>query len=96
MLKNSSTQCKSERKPKPKLPADKKLIFAQNINLTKVHDLTVHLAQINENIPSVNKENINDLCSKFFEIFKESADSCINENNNIMYKKGKKPWFGKQ
>ena len=42
------------------------------------------------------KKYASDLCSKFSEIFKESADSCINENNNIMYKKGKKPWFGKQ
>ena len=66
VLKNGSKQCKSVRKLKSKLPADKKLSCAQNINLTKVHELTVHLAQLNENAQSVKKENINDLCSNFF------------------------------
>ena len=48
-------------------------MFAQNINLAKVHDLQNHILQTKGNIQSVNRENINCICSIFSEIFEESA-----------------------
>ena len=80
-------------KQRPKLPMDKKAEFAQNINRDKVQNLKEHILHIKENVQSVSKENINQICSRFSEIFQDSADSCINVNNQPKYINAKKPWL---
>ena len=66
-------------------------MFAQNINQANVHDLQNHILQSKGNIQSVNRENINNICSMFSEIFEDSADSCIDVSSNSRRKNGKKP-----
>lgn len=87
---------KQVKRKKPKLPADKKIAFVQNINQVKIQELDTLILETCENINSVNKEIINSICFKFSEIFTESAQTCINANSVSNYKIGKKAWFGTQ
>ena len=86
-----------KRKTKPKLPEDKKLLFVQNIDLSKVTVLHNVIIDACNNLNSVNLDKINNICYHFSEIFSESAHLCINNSSSSSkVKTGKKIWFGTQ
>ena len=84
------------RKTKPKLPEDKKVLFVQNLDRSKISELHNVIIDASNNLNSVNFDKINYICHHFSEIFSESAQSCINDNSSSNQKKGKKVWFGTQ
>ena len=86
-----------KRKTKPKLPEDKKLLFVQNIDLSKVTVLHNVIIDACNNLNSVSLDKINNICYHFSEIFSESAHLCINNSSSSSkVKTGKKIWFGTQ
>ena len=93
---NTKKYPKQNIKGKPKLTEDKKTIFVQNIDRSKLNDLYNFIQDSSKNYNSVNKDNINSMCLKFSEIFHESAQTCIPDKSYPNHTKGKMPWFGKQ
>ena len=81
-------------KKRPKLPENRKLAFVENLNRSKIQELSSLINETSVNQALVCKAKINSICLQFSEIFSESAKLSINDNPKGDCKMGKKVWFG--
>ena len=82
---------------KPTLLERKRTHFVENLNRVKMQCLLTDITQARQNSDSVNKVEVNKICSQISEIFHELANSC-NKNNNTStnLNNHKRSWFGRQ
>ena len=103
-VKNSAVsmtnkECIDNRKTIPKWEENKKADFVANIDQYKISDIKRYLGNMQENISSVNADNINAICTKIGELFADASDksfptSTYINNNNNEDKINSKKWFG--
>ena len=82
------------RQTKPKLPEDKKVLFVQNLDRSKISELHNVIIDTSNDLNSVNLDKINNICHHFSEIFSEPAQSCINDNSSSNKKRVKRFGLG--
>lgn len=80
----TNKECIDKRKAIPKWEENKKSDFVANIDQNKISDIKRYLGNVQENISSVNADNINAICTKIGDI----------NNNNNEDKTNSKKWFG--
>ena len=95
----TNKECIDNRKAIPKWEENKKSDFVANIDQNKISDIKRYLGNMQENISSVNADNINAICTKIDELFADASDklfptSTYINNNNIEDKINSKMWFG--
>ena len=81
-------------KRRSKLPENRKFAFVENLNRSKIQELSSLINETSVNQVLICKTKINSICLQFSEIFSESAKLSICDKGD--YKIGKKVWFGTQ
>ena len=81
-------------KNQPKWKDTKKTEFILNLDDDKISLMQTQLQQAQINIAEMNKEKMNEFCTKISEIFKESRTKTFKGNFNYDKKSDDKRWFG--
>ena len=86
-------------KKRPKWQDDKRNDFTLNIDVSKIGHLRTQLQQMQHRATSINKDNLNEICSSIANVFSDSANQSFRSNFAPTEPEGHKPhkrWFGAQ